>query len=258
MRRITALLFAGVVAASVLSAAHHEKHDRQYIEVRTYHLSSADELPAVDAYMEKALLPALRRQGVVNVGVLGEYEASENPRIFVMIPFDTIEQFAGSQAKLDADAEYQKAAADYFGVPKDEPRFKRIESELLYSFEVWPQMKVPAQKKAGKARLFELRTYESHSEEFGERKVEMFNAGEVPIFLDAGIQPVFMGRALVGKYTPNLTYMTVFDDMDAVEAGWKAFRVHPDWKKLSGVEKYKGTVSNIHKTWLTPRPYSGL
>lgn len=257
MRRLAPLLI-GLLTASALFAAHHEKHDRQYLEVRTYHLRTADEMSAVDGYMEKALLPALRRQGITNVGVFSEYEPEGVPSVYVLIPYDTIEQFAASQEKLDADAAYQEAAAGYFSAPKDEPRFTRIESELLHAFEVWPQVHVPAQQKAGKSRLLELRTYESHSEEFGARKVEMFNAGEVPIFLSAGIQPVFMGRALTGPNTPNLTYMTVFDDMAALEKGWKAFSAHPDWKKLAAVEKYKGTVSKIHKTWLTPRPYSGL
>ena len=88
--------------------------------------------------------------------------------------------------------------------------------------------------------------------------VEMFNSGEVPIFLDCGIQPVFMGRVLSGPKMPNLTYMTVYSDEDHLAEAWSKFGPHPDWQKLKEVEKYKGTVSKIHKTLLTPRPYSGF
>jgi hypothetical protein len=52
--------------------------------------------------------------------------------------------------------------------------------------------------------------------------------------------------------------MVVFDDKAAADESWNNFRAHPDWKTLSAVEKYKGTVSKIHSTWLSPRPYSGL
>ena len=86
----------------------------------------------------------------------------------------------------------------------------------------------------------------------------MFNSGEVPIFLDCGIQPVFMGRVLAGPKMPNLTYMTVYDDEARLKEAWSKFGPHPDWKKLSSVAKYKGTVSKIHKKLLSPRPYSGF
>ena len=255
-RKILPLL--GLLGAALLPAAHHEEAGRQYLELQTYQARTAADAALLDKYLESAFVPALKRQGLAPVGVFSEMEPEGAPRYFVLISYESLAQFAGVQEKLDADAAYNKAAAEYFAAPRKEPRFTRMQSELLHAFEAFPQVHVPGQKKKGKDRLFELRTYESHTEDMGRLKVEMFNAGEVPIFLDAGIQPVFMGRALVGPHRPNLTYMTVFDDMPALEKAWAAFREHPDWKKLSGVEKYKGSVSKIHKTWLKPRPYSGL
>jgi hypothetical protein len=255
MNRLILSLLGLSVFAALLPA-----QQRQYLELRTYHLKAAEDIAAIDSYMEHALLPALKRQGIGPVGVFAkdEQEPERSPKVYMLIPYDSMEQFAARQEKLDADGIYQMAASGYFAAPRETPRFGRIESELLHSFEVWPRVKVPAQTASGKNRLFELRSYESHTEKLGTLKVEMFNSGEVPIFLAAGIQPVFMGRAMTGQNTPNLTYMTVFEDMPALEAHWKAFSAHPDWKVLSGVEKYKGTVSKIHKTWLRPRSYSGL
>ena len=256
MRLLTVLLLS-LASISLLSAADGK---RQFTELRTYHLADADDLAALDAYMENALLPALKRQGIGPVGVFAKDAENEDksPNLYVVIPFDSLEQFAAMQEKLDADKAYQTAAGGYFAATAEDPRFLRIDSELLHDFEVWPRVVVPAQQKAGKDRLFELRSYESHSEKNGTLKVEMFNSGELPIFKATGLEPVFMGRVMAGPHAPNLTYMLVFDDRAAATANWQKFRDHPDWKKLSGVEKYKGTVSKIHQTWLRPRPYSQL
>lgn len=252
------LIIVTLFTAALALADHHEG-DRQYVEVRKYRLNAASDLAAVDAYMENALLPALERQGIGPVGVLSEAQPEAVPNVYLIIAYDSIEQFATHQEKLDADAAYQKAAADYFIVPKDQPRFARIESELLLSFKSWPRLQVPKQKKSGSERLFNLRTYENHSEHAGDVKVQMFNDGETPIFAKVGLDPVFMGRSIAGSMTPNLTYMVVVDDVAALEAGWKAFGAHPDWKKMSGMAKYKiASPSTIHNVWLRPRPYSGL
>ncbi len=259
MKRYTAMLAAigaATMPADGLRADRHE--ERQYLEFRTYRLSSAAELPRVDAYLDKALLPALERQGIGPVGVFADQAPEGAPNVYLLIPFSSIDKFSAMQGKLDADAAYQAAAGEYFNAPKDEPRFSRIDSELLLSFQAFPRARVPHQKKQDKPRLFELRSYESHSEKAGALKVEMFNAGEVPIFLDCGIQPVFMGRVLAGPKMPNLTYMTVYDDEAQLKEAWSKFGPHPDWKKLSAVAKYKGTVSKIHKKLLAPRPYSGF
>ncbi len=248
------ILLTALSAATAFAAAHSEK--QQYFEFRTYRLSSAAELPTVDMYLEKALLPALKRQGINTVGVFSEKTPEGAPNVYLLIPFSSIDQFTAMQGKLDMDSAYQSAGADYFDTPQKEPRYSRIDSELLLSFKAFPSPTVPKQAKMGKPRLFELRSYESHSEKMGMLKVEMFNSGEVPVFLDVGIQPVFMGRVLAGPKMPNLTYLTVYDDEASLAKAWKGFGSHPDWQKLRAVEKFKGTVSKNHKTQLLPRPYS--
>ena len=253
---IFAAFSAVLLTAIGAPAAHHE--EQQYLEFRTYHLSSADEMAQVDVYLEKGLLPALKRQGIESVGVFTDEKPDGTPNVYLLIPYDSIGQFSEMQGKLDADGKYQSAAAEYFSTPQKEPRFSRIDSELMLSFKAFPRAAVPALHKNGKPRLFELRSYESHSEKMGTLKVEMFNSGEVPIFLDCGIQPVFMGRVLAGPKMPNLTYMTVYSGQEQLEEGWAKFGKHPDWQKLKQVEKYKGTVSKIHKALLVPRPYSGF
>lgn len=250
LRSNLACLFVFSFAASVLWADHHEE-SKQYVELRYYHLKSAEAAKEVDDYLVNALLPALNRAGSKNVGILKPEDTESEPLRLVVIPHNKVEDFAKLNAKLGKDDSYQSAAKSYLSHTKKTTPLKRIRSELLYSFDCWPALKVP--KEADDAgRIFELRVYESSTQHFGDLKVEMFNAGEVPIFLDSGIMPVFMGQAIAGDKLPNLTYMTVYKDQATKEKGWKNFVSHPDWKVLSKVPKYKGTVSKIHKLNLVP------
>lgn len=238
------------VLASVVYADHHEG-DKQYIELRYYQFKSAEAAAQADAYLVDALLPALNRAGSKTIGVFREAEEQDQPLRLVAIPHDSVAAFAALSEKLAADETYQSAAKEYLQLSKQDTPLVRIKSELLHSFDCWPQLKMADEVKVD-SRIFELRIYESSTEHYGNLKVEMFNAGEVPIFLDCGIEPVFMGQAVVGDKMPNLTYMTVYKDQAAKDKAWGEFPGHPDWKTLSAMEKYKGTVSKIHKFNLVP------
>lgn len=252
------------------SSSAQEPRVNQAIEVRTYTLVDEAAEAKLDAYLETALLPALERQGLGPIGVfdqgppLGDDAKKEEEskaravQVLLLIPGPSVEAVTSAAAKLSSDDSYHKAAADYLSTPAAQPLVKRIQSELLMSFNCWPTVTVSAQKRDEKSRLFEMRVYESPTENFGELKVEMFNAGEVPIFLDCKIAPVFMGQALIGDMMPNLTYMTVYDNDAQRQAAWKTFAEHADWQVLKAVEKYQGTVSKIHKSLWLPKPYSQL
>ncbi len=256
MTRILLATWVAILAFSNLASAE----ENQVLELRTYTLVDTAAEEKLDAYLEQALLPALARQGLGPFGVFDQADRSAEGAIEVMllVSGSSVEAVTSAAAKLVLDEEYLAAGKDYLSTPADQPLLKRIRSELLLSFNCWPKVVVPKQKTADKARLFELRTYESSTEKIGQLKVEMFNSGEVPIFLDCGIAPVFMGHALIGDMMPNLTYLTVYDDAAALEVAWGNFFKHPDWQVLKEVKKYKGTVSKIHKSIWTPKSYSGL
>lgn len=251
-----ALLIAFSFATPSAFADHHDE-SKQYIELRYYHLKSQDAAKEADAYLSKALVPALTRAGVKNAGLFKEEQEQEQPLRLLVIAHDKIGDFATLNQRLGKDAKYQADAASYMEHLKQTTPLARIHSELLYSFDCWPALKRPEQSEHD-SRIFELRIYESSTEKYGDLKVEMFNAGEVPIFLDCGITPVFLGQAIAGDKMPNLTYMTVYKDAAAKKQAWKNFFVHPDWKVLSKNPKYKGTVSKIHKINLVPMSASQL
>jgi hypothetical protein len=130
----------------------------------------------------------------------------------------------------------------------------------MVAFEGMPKLEVPKQAAEKKPRIFELRTYESHSKKANKKKIEMFNVGEIALFRRTGLAPVFFGETLVGTKLPNLTYLLVFDDMPAHDANWKTFVGHPDWKKLSTTPGYTDPeiVSNISNAFLRPTAYSQI
>ena len=258
MNRFVLSLIPLLCAMSTVSLRADDSH--QYYEVRSYVLGETGDVDAIDTYLSEALLPALGRQDVGPVGVFTNSADDESgkARIVVVIPYASADAIKTINAKVEADEQYKSAAKAYLDRdPKDSP-YQRIQSELLISMDCMKQLKVPAGSLDNKDRVYELRVYESANERLGNLKVDMFNSGEVPIFLDCGIQPIFIGQAVVGPQTPNLTYLTMYPSEPARLKAWEAFRSHPDWSVLKRVEKYKGTVSHIDKFVLVPKSYSQM
>ena len=134
----------------------------------------------------------------------------------------------------------------------------RVESSLLRAIAGVPKLVVPAGAAENKPRIFELRTYESHSKRANTKKIEMFNTGELAIFRRAGLRPVFFGETLIGTRMPNLTYMLTYDDMAEHDKCWHDFIADPEWKKLSTTPGYTDAeiVCNISNIFLRPTAYS--
>ena len=229
-------------------------------EVRSYILDEDSDEDAVDEYVAHALIPALKRHGIGPVGAFTNAPNDETgaKTIFVIIPHEGPSEMAHDREVIQSDQQYQGAAAAFFARGNRDKSYQRISSELLVAMECWPKVKVPTAATLNKNRVYELRTYESAHEKLGQLKVDMFNNGEVPIFLDCGITPIFIGQAVIGPYTPNLTYLTMYPNEESRLQAWKSFREHPAWKVLSKVQKYKGTVSEIHKYVLVPKAYSEI
>ena len=232
----------------------------QCYELRRYHLRRGPGQGLVDAYLKDAALPAWQRAGAGPIGVFNVMIGEESPTVYVLIVHKSLDAFAAMSGRLGGDAEYQKAAAPYLNVDAGSPAFVRIDASLLRPFDGMPKLELPfgGGDGARRPRIFELRTYESHSEKAARKKIEMFNGGEIAIFRRAGMSPVFFGETLVGANMPNLTYMLVYEDMAAHDKQWSAFASDPEWKKLSTTPGYTDPeiVSNISNTYLRPTAYS--
>ena len=249
-----------LLASIVVGQASFAADSKQYYEIRSYLLSENSDAVAIDAYLKTSLLPALKRLGVGPVGVFENAPTDEtgSARVVLVIPYHDPGQILSVKTALQADQQYLDSAAEYLNRGPREPAYQRIESELLVAMDCMPQLEVKPESLANSSRVYELRIYESANEKLGDLKVDMFNNGEVPIFLDCGIQPIFIGQALIGPFTPSLSYLTVYPNEQAREQAWKDFRVHPEWQVLKEVKKYKGTVSKIYKYVLSPKPFSQM
>jgi hypothetical protein len=230
----------------------------EYYELRQYHLRRGPQVKLTDDFLREAAVPTWKRLGIGPVGVFNTTIGSDTPTVYVLIPHLSLESVGTTAARLLADPEYQRAGAAFLNAPSTEPAYVRMESVLMLAFESIPRLEVPPGVAENRPRLFELRTYESHSEKANLKKVEMFNNGEIAIFRRTGLRPVFFGRTLFGSKLPNLIYMLTFDDLAARDKNWAAFIADPEWKKLSTTPGYTDgeIVSNISNAFLTPASYS--
>lgn len=231
---------------------------REYYEWRVYRLAAEADHSLLHGFLEKALVPALNRLGSQPIGVFTEIQPKDGPAVFALIPHPSINAFVTTPAKISADAEYLKAGAEYLQVAKKNPAFVRIDSWLLHAFAGMPKLELPAYSKERKPRIFEARTYESHSEAKALKKVDMFNDGEIEVMRDVGLGPIFFGQALIGSNLPHLTYMLSAENRDLHKQHFGAFGKDPRWKKLAADSQYADTVSKITSRFLEPTAYSQI
>ncbi|MCF7676377.1 MAG: NIPSNAP family protein [Akkermansiaceae bacterium] len=230
----------------------------QYFELRVYTTKSEAQQQLISDYWQKAAVPAYNRLGVATVGVFTELEPSPSNHVYVLIPFASPAAYAAVPAQLAADAAYQAAGANYLNTPKSDPAYVRFESSLLVAFDGMKSLAVPPSARNQKPWVFELRTYESHSETMGINKVKMFNSGEIPLMQEVGLTPIFFGQTIVGPQMPNLIYMVSGEDQDAHKVHWKGFFDAPAWKKLIADPQYKDNVSKVISVFLKRTPASQI
>ncbi len=258
----TSLAFSGAAGLSAFASAAESATPaaREYYQLMLYHLRRGPKQKLFDDFLRAAFVPAMNRIGLGPVGVFNVMTGPDSPTFYVLVRYPTIQDFVTGQARLRADAEFLKAGAEVTNAPATDPTYVRLESSFMVAFEGMPKLEVPAGAAGNQPRIFELRTYESHSKKANAKKIEMFNVGEIAIFRRAGLTPVFFGETLVGTKLPNLTYMLVYESMAAKDKAWAAFGGDPEWKKLSTTPGYTDAeiVSNISNVLLRPAPYSQI
>jgi hypothetical protein len=259
----TSLIAASAVGLerSALKAADKPAGAAQeYYELRTYSLKPGAEPNNLHDFLRDAAIPALNRIGSKPVGVFMPRDAGDVPLLYVLIPYTSLEAFAGAAGRLSEDAEYQKAGAAYLNLPATDPAYVRFESSLMRAFAGMPHLTLPPYSPDTKTRVFELRSYESHSEKAALKKIEMFNSGEIDIMRRAGLGPVFYGETIIGTQLPHLTYMLSAENSEAHTQHWGAFRNDAEWKRISAIPDYANAkiVSKITNKFLLPTSYSQI
>ncbi|MCB0730908.1 MAG: NIPSNAP family protein [Ignavibacteriae bacterium] len=232
--------------------------EQEYYEYRIYKVNDSKNKIKLENYLGKALIPALNRMNIDRIGVFTEIDKPNDFSIHLIIPYSSLELFSEMNTKLLEDKDYINAAEEHFDVPLEDPVFSRVQSNFFKAFAGMPIIELPQQSTENKPRIFELRKYESHTEQKAALKIDMFNSGEIQIMRDTELAPVFYGEALIGSDLPNLTYMLSASDLESHKVHWSNFSAHPEWQRMKKIPKYNDTVSNITKIFLKPTDYSQI
>lgn len=257
MKLLQSLILIGLMPIFAIAAK------RDFYKIKIYHLKSQSQEMKVDDFLQNAYLPALHRAGIRDVGVfkpvVNAAQSSSEILIYVFIPFSSKEGFFELDSRLQKDNKYLEDGKVYINAPYNDKPYERIETILLNAFEKNPRYALPKLNSAKKERIYELRSYEGHSEKISANKIKMFNqGGEVDLFKRLNFNAVFYGEVVAGSTMPNLMYMTTFENKADRDAHWGTFGKDDYWKKLSAMPEYRNNVSKNVTVFLYPTDYSDI
>lgn len=250
-------LVAFVLISNYVGAQRNQ--EREYYKMVIYHYKELAQEQVLDSYLEQALLPALHRQKIANVGVFKALsnDTAADKLLYVFMPFNALKDMKKVEDNINDDAAYKSAGSDYIDAAYNKPPYTRMETILVYAFPLAPKMQLPRLKSPSTERVYELRSYESATEKIFQNKVKMFNAGgEVPLFKRLNFNATFYGEVIAGSKMPNLMYMTTFENMQDRDAHWKSFVDDAEWKTLSSMPEYQNNVQHADIIFLRPTKYS--
>lgn len=256
--QITWLIVLGFLTVPLV---YGQGQSKDFYEMKVYHIENPEQEKRLDVYLENAYLPALHNAGISNVGVFKPIISDEKEagkKVYVLVPYTSLEEFLELPKKLERDQEYLSSGADYIDAEHSNPPYLRYETSLMRAFSGMPNFQLPKLQGPKKDRVYELRSYESATEKQYLNKVKMFNDGEIEIFDRLGFNAVFYAEVIAGANMPNLVYMTTFENMDSEKAHWKAFGSDPQWGKMKVMDEFQNNTSRNDTRLLYPTDYSDI
>ncbi len=232
---------------------------QEYYQLSIYHFKNAGQFATTSNYLKSTYLPALHKQGLTNIGVFSsiDNDTATDKKMYVLIPFASLQKFEALMNVLSARKLTGNDTSAYSTAAYNNTPFDRVEIILLKAFRDMAHLKKPALTAPLSDRVYELRSYEGPTETLYRQKVKMFNdGGEVKLFDRLNFNAVFYAEALTGSRTPNLIYMTTFNNKAERDEHWKNFGSDSTWKRISAMPEYLNTVSKSDILFLRPTDYS--
>jgi hypothetical protein len=249
----------GLPASQLPIPGQSVQSDQQLLEWMSYSLHVGARRNLVSEFYRDVAIPALNRIGIGPVGVFSVRYGQNQPTLYTLLPHSSMESVLNKSAALLEDDTFMQDGSEFLGVSLTDSAYARSESSLMLAFSHIPKVEPPTSIMASESRVYELRIYESHSVVQGKKKVHMFNeGGEIEIFRETGLTPIFFGETIIGPRMPNLTYLLAFESMAVRDENWDRFRNHPDWLSLRQNPYYADTVSNISDIMLSPASFSQI
>jgi NIPSNAP len=256
------LKYSAILFFVICLSAFGKTLKREFYEIRVYTVKTVEQATRIDNYLKDAYIPAMHRMGINTIGVfkpVAADTAAYGKLVYVLTPIKNLDQLLVIPKKLGEDATYQATGKDYIDAEYKNPPYTRFETIILQAFEDAPVLSIPKLSGEKSQRIYELRSYEGHTEKIYHNKVKMFNAGgEVVLFKKLNFNAVFYGEVISGSHQPNLMYMTTFENKADRDEHWKAFGASPEWTKLKADPMYQNNVSKNVQTFLFPTDYSDL
>ena len=250
-------LFPGLLSLFFLCSA--KSFANEIYEITVYHFSDPKQEITLDTYLQTAYLPALHRNGKQNIGVFKPVanDTARDKLVYVIVTFKSVSETQALQSALLKDASYQDAGKEYLTASYQNPPYARMEKIWVSAFRLAPQMTLPKLTGPKNDRIYELRSYESPTENYYKSKVKMFNeGGEIDVFSRLKFNAVFYGDVIAGCRMPNLMYLTSFENMAERDAHWKSFTDDAQVKQLFSLQEYKNNVSKADIILMHATAYS--
>ncbi|MDR2920506.1 MAG: NIPSNAP family protein [Tannerella sp.] len=254
MKAAAALSVAPVVSQALpLENKLSFSKDKEIYEWRIYTLAGNGDL--LDAFLKDTLIPVYNRKNI-RVGAFKLYKLQEEDKEqrHLLLIYPDITTYHQVKKTIWSDPDFRQNAQTFYDTTAPAPVYSNFESYLCEAFDKIPVLRKPEPERT----LFELRIYHSPNEEANQRKVKMFNMGEIDVFDKVGINSVFYGEILAGPRMPALLYLTWYKDEETRNKAWKEFGSHPEWKRMAALPEYAYTATNNQSIFLSPLPYSQL
>ncbi|MEO8960461.1 MAG: NIPSNAP family protein [Ginsengibacter sp.] len=241
------------------NAQNRKKTQADFYQIKVYHCTTQAQINNTEQYLKTAFLPALHKNKISKVGVFKaiDNDTAMDKRIYVFIPSPSLEKLTSLDEQFFKDRQVRSDGAAYYNLAYNEAPYDRIETILLKSFTGMPHFVTPPLTAPRTERVYELRSYESPTENLHYQKIKMFNEGsEISIFSRLNFNAVFYADVIAGCHMPNLMYMTSFNSKADRDEHWKQFSADAEWKKLAVVPEYLNSVSKHDINLLRPTEYS--
>ena len=128
----------GATAVSSGFVSHHDQKaesEKEVYELRKYEMVRNNRQNDLDRYLKEALIPALNRFGIKNIGCFVPLGKAEPAVVYVLIPYPSAGEFIRIAQDLPRDSQFLKDSAFYDNQPADNPVFSRFTSSLLLAFD---------------------------------------------------------------------------------------------------------------------------
>jgi hypothetical protein len=244
------------LAGAYAAAAPTEVSAAPYIEIITFRLHMGGQSARLMDWLGKRVVPLVQKHQTGPIGVFAVEVGPHVPAAVEILSYPSLAEMEATWNRIYGDPEWPAILRD---LEAQGPGFFRADAVLARATPFSPPLKAtPASEPAHK--IYELRFYEASTHRQLDLMHERFAQGEIEVFHQCGIDPIFYADTALGPNIPNMAYLIPFESEAHREKAWAAFRAHPGWKKIADeyLRRAGELARNISSTLLAPASFSKL